>query len=304
MQLPANARRLIEERAEGVGFSELKRAVADLTAAYRESRPVTTAHFVEAYLATRMPATYAAARRVLDELPADESPIQTILDAGSGAGSASLAARERFPAAAMTLLERNGGLAEAARGFLPSASHVSADLLKTAPFPAHDLVIAAYSIGELGAQAIAVATRLWQAARALFIVIEPGTPKGFGLIRALRDELIARGGHVAAPCPAATPCPISGDDWCHFAARVERSSLHRRLKDGGLGYEDEKFSYVIFSKGRIEPAEARIVRHPRKEPGLIELQLCTPRGLESRRVLKRDREAFRHARQADWGDRA
>jgi ribosomal protein RSM22 (predicted rRNA methylase) len=256
---------------------------------------------VEAYLATRMPATYAAAKRALAEIPA--AGIETIFDAGAGSGAASLAAHELFPQAALTLFERNGELSTAAREFLPTAAVTSGDLTKTAPFPSHDLVIAAYSLGELGAQALPVAIRLWQAARVAFAVIEPGTTKGFALIRALRDGLIARGAHIAAPCPGPVPCPMAGPDWCHFAARVERSSLHRKLKDGGLGHEDEKFSYVVFSKTPTEPTADRIVRHPRHDPGLIELQLCTPAGLETRRVTKRDRDAFRAARHAEWGDR-
>jgi hypothetical protein len=35
---------------------------------------------------------------------------------------------------------------------------------------------------------------------------------------------------------------------------------------------------------------------------LITLETCTPRGIESLRVAKRDRERFRAARQAAWGD--
>lgn len=302
MQLPAYARRVIEDRAAAVSFPHLKAAAAALSAAYRDALPITTPHFVEAYLATRMPATYAAARRALAEIPADG--ISSILDAGAGSGAASLAAHELFPAASLTLLERNGALSDTARDFLPSAVIQGADLTKTAPFPPHDLVIAAYSLGELGAQALPVAVRLFQAARVAFAAIEPGTPKGFALLRTLRDDLLARGGYILAPCPAATPCPMAGDDWCHFAARVERSSLHRRLKGGDLGYEDEKFSYLVFTKEPAVPAAARIIRHPVHAPGVIQLQLCTPAGLEARRVTKRDKAAFRAARHADWGDRA
>ncbi|MER8066728.1 transposase [Streptomyces sp. NPDC094034] len=44
-----------------------------------------------------------------------------------------------------------------------------------------------------------------------------------------RDRLIAAGYRIAAPCPHDGACPIErGTDWCHFAARVSRSSLHQR----------------------------------------------------------------------------
>ena len=99
------------------------------------------------------------------------------------------------------------------------------------------------------------------------------------------------------------PCPLAAPDWCHFAARVERSSLHRRIKEGALGYEDEKYSYVALTRDPVLPAASRVLRRPVHHPGLIELQLCTPDGIAPLRVTKRDREAFRAARKADWGGR-
>jgi ribosomal protein RSM22 (predicted rRNA methylase) len=89
-----------------------------------------------------------------------------------------------------------------------------------------------------------------EAARVALVVIEPGTPRGAGAIRTIREELLAAGAHMLAPCPAAMPCPLAAPDWCHFAARVERSSLHRRIKEGALGYEDEKYSYVCATPQR------------------------------------------------------
>ena len=264
--------------------------------AYRGGRALSLSPI--AYLVTRMPATYAATYSALRELPPGLPKIETVLDIGAGTGAASLAVRELFPEAKISMVERDPALLKEARALLPAAEAIAADAARLERFPQRDLVIAAYSAAEIGAAAI---PRMWQAARIALVIVEPGTPKGFEFIRGIRADLIAAGGHIAAPCPGAMACPMAGGDWCHFAARLERSSLHRRLKGGDLGYEDEKFSYVAFTREALIPAAARIVRHPQHHPGWIELKMCTECGLEIARVGKRDREAFRQARHAAWG---
>jgi len=292
---------LIEERANALGFSELREAVAEISEHYRNDRParLNDGRRTAAYLVTRMPATYAAAHAVLRELRDRLGPIGTILDIGAGTGAASLAARECFPDTSITMIERDTTLSEAARLLLPDAEIVMGDLKNMPSLPAADLVIAVYSLGECGA---AVARRMWTAARIAVIVVEPGTPRGFSLIRSVREDLLALSAHLAAPCPTAGPCPILVPDWCHFAARVERSSLHRRVKGGEIGYEDEKYSYVAFTRRPVAMAAARIIRRPAQSPGLITLATCRAGGLTTERVRKRDREAYRAARHAAWGD--
>ena len=294
--MPENVRRLIAERADAVGFAALKRAADAMSDAYRQGRP--SRIDPDAYLVTRMPATYAAAMFVLREVRERIGPVETILDVGAGTGAASLAASACFPGAAITLIERDSALTNLARQWLPDARVMTADATQILALPPHDLVIAAYSFGEFGAH---LAERLWQAARVALVIIEPGTPQGFELIRNVRAELLGRGAHMVAPCPGAMPCPVAPPDWCHFAARVERSSLHRRIKDADLGYEDEKFSYVALSRKAVDLAPARIVRRPQHHPGFIVLETCTPEGLRTERVTKRDRAAFREARKAAWG---
>jgi ribosomal protein RSM22 (predicted rRNA methylase) len=301
--LPQPVRRAIEERADAAGFAVVKRAAAALSAGYREGQAarLTSAERTVGYLVTRMPATYAAAHAVLCELRQrlGGATLASVLDIGAGTGAASLAARECFPEArAFTMVERDPGLAAAAREWLPGARLVMDDVTRMATLPRHDLVIAAYALGELSAPAAAM---LWQAARVALVVIEPGTPRGASLIRRIREQLLAAGAHMAAPCPCAMPCPLVEPDWCHFAARVERSSLHRRIKDAELNYEDEKFSYVALVREPVPLPGARILRRPRHYPGLVALETCTPTGLRSLRIAKRDGNAFRMARKAGWG---
>jgi len=309
MQLPRHVSEAIEEiaertqRAGGAGFASLKRAAAEMSDAYRAGKApprLAAAERTAAYLVTRMPATYAAARAVLRETHRllGGREISSVLDVGAGSGAASLAALEEYPAAAVTLIDRDPALLEAARQWLPQARATAEDVTRTPTLEPHDLVILAYSAGEM---APAPLKKLWQAARVALILVEPGTPRGFAVIRAARSELLAAGAHMIAPCPSAGACPVVDPDWCHFAARVERSSLHRRIKGADLGYEDEKYSYVALAREPVAPATSRIVGRPRHHPGLIELDACTPDGLTTVCVSKRERDRFRAARHAEWG---
>jgi ribosomal protein RSM22 (predicted rRNA methylase) len=308
VQLPRNVRNAIEERVDAIGFAAVKRAAAAMSDAYREgggSNAISAAERVAAYLVTRMPATYAAARAALEQaVPLlGGRAIASILDIGAGSGAAALAAHELLPGARVTLLERDTALAQAARDWLPEAAHLAQDAARAGEFPPNDLVLASYALGEMPPHIAArVAQRMWQAAGVALVILEPGTPKGFAFLRQLRTDLLAAGASMLAPCPGEMHCPIADPDWCHFAARVERSSLHRRMKDAELGYEDEKFSYVAFAREPVALPAARIIRRPQHQPGLIALETCTPTGLGSARVTKRDREAFRAARHAGWGD--
>ena len=301
MQLPVEIRQSIEERADALGFTALQRAATAMSEAYREGRVARLADSdrVAAYLVTRMPATYAAAYSVLREVGARISPVASILDVGAGTGAASLAARAHFPQASLTMIERDAAFSSAARHFLPEAKLIARDVAQIEELPPHDLVIAVYSLGEFG---VKLSPRLWKAAKVALVLIEPGTPRAFTVIRKVREDLLSAGAHMVAPCPMSEACPLPESDWCHFAARVERSSLHRRVKGGELGHEDEKFSYIAVAREPVDIASARIIRHPRHHPGLIEIETCTNTGLHSERIAKRDRDRFRAARKASWGD--
>lgn len=253
---------------------------------------------IEAYLIARMPATLAAVSHVLAEVGKRIiHPIQSMLDLGAGPGTGVLAAREVFPEIEQcTLVERNEGMIK--RGVV-EGQWVRADLQIYLPQP-HDLVLFAYSFGEISLQ-IEVLKRAWDAA-AVLVIVEPGTPRGFENILKARNQLIEWGGNLIAPCPHMVACPMKGGDWCHFSVRLERTREHRQLKGGALGWEDEKFSYVAFAKEPVERAQGRILRHPQKQTGSVVLQLCTEEGLLEKTISKKQGPLYKEARKAKWGD--
>jgi ribosomal protein RSM22 (predicted rRNA methylase) len=319
MQLPNDLRLALERALRGIAPKQLAAVAAELSTRYREGHARDHATFlrtpqdVTAYAATRMPATWAAVYAALQST-ADRQPDwrpRTHLDIGSGPGTAAWAATATWPSLErITLLERDPTMIKLGREFaaqaqsaaLRGATWTQADLGGQWQTPAHDLVTLAYVLGELPqTKHAALIERLWSLTGGLLVIIEPGTPRGFELLRAARTQLIAVGAQIVAPCPHAMLCPMANGDWCHFSQRIERTKIHRAIKGAELGYEDEKFSYIAVSRQPAVPAAARVLRHPQNQPGRITLQLCTPAGLQERVVTKRDR-GWREARALEWGD--
>jgi ribosomal protein RSM22 (predicted rRNA methylase) len=260
-----------------------------------------------------LPATFAAIKAVLleirERLPGVE--IKRLLDLGAGPGSVMWAAAEVFgELERVTLIERDDELIALGKRLARRSSHeavasaewLRGDLrseLKAAP---HDLVVISYALGELDSSIVKrVIGGCWSASERLAVVIEPGTPRGFSKILAAREEMIALGASIVAPCPHESACPLAEGDWCHFSERVERTSYHRRAKLAAMGYEDEKFSYVVGGRVTCAACQARIIRRPRKLKGHVNLELCARAGLQRLTVSRKRAEAYKRARKAAWG---
>ncbi|HEY2550663.1 MAG TPA: small ribosomal subunit Rsm22 family protein [Streptosporangiaceae bacterium] len=319
---PDSLRAALDAEVAGLQQRELARAVSDLTAGYRASSagraapPVlSSATRALAYAAYRMPATFAAASAALGQLAVQAPGFRPVThaDVGGGTGAAAWAAAQVWPELArVQVLEREAAVIELGRRLARSASATALRdatwtrcvLGRDPAIPAADLITMCYLLGELTPAAAAAAVREAAAHGQAVVLIEPGTPDGYRRVLAARSALIEAGLTVAAPCPHDLDCPIvPGADWCHFAARLSRSSLHRKLKDSTLGHEDEKFSYVAATRDRWPAAASRIVRHPKLAKGAVTLSLCTEGpGLASRTVFRREAGTYRDARNAAWGD--
>jgi ribosomal protein RSM22 (predicted rRNA methylase) len=324
MHLPEAFAAAVEAAVSRISGRDLTRAADTLSARYREpdsasvavDRPLTDAERA-AYLVVRAPATFAAVTAALAELR-DRRPeltVRRVLDLGAGPGVASWAALTTFDdVSELTLVERDRGFAGLGRDILDAAAPAStaiawkhADLRTDWGSATFDLVLISYAFGELLADVRArVLDAAWRATSTggALVIVEPGTPRHFQGVIDARTWLLAQGATIAAPCPHTAACPMAAaDDWCHFSARVPRTREHRRLKGGSLSYEDEKFSYLIASRSTPMPAPSRIVRHPYVEKGRITLTRCTADGtIVTTPIGRNDREAFRRARKARWGD--
>ena len=162
----------------------------------------------------------------------------------------------------------------------------------------------AYVLGELSPEAGArLLDRLWSLTAEVLVIVEPGTPAGWGRILAAREQLTAAGADLLAPCPHAHACPLQPPDWCHFARRVARSRLHRQAKNAEVPWEDEKFIYIAASRRPGTAVAPRVVAPPRTGSGRVSLKLCQPDGTATERLFtRRDGEIYKAARRAAWGD--
>lgn len=318
MELPASLRQAVDAALEGVALADLKRASEMLSRRYRAETRDGRMHIsddlaAKAYLAARLPATYAAVRASLDsaaEVCPDFAP-QSMLDVGAGPGTALWAAKQCWPMLqSATMIEaspaiRAVGSALSQDSGLSDLDWRAGDVVREKlDFPEADLVTIAYVLDELAPEnRQKLIERLWASARQMLVIVEPGTPAGWQRILDARRALIAAGAAIAAPCPHQLECPLIAPDWCHFSRRVARSRIHRLTKEAEVPWEDEKFIYLAAVRETVEDVEARVVAPTRVGGGKVSVKLCKDDGRAEERLLtKRDGDLFRWARRADWGD--
>ncbi|MFE1880478.1 small ribosomal subunit Rsm22 family protein [Streptomyces diastatochromogenes] len=311
-------RTALADLLDGLPPTQAAGAVERLIANYRGATPTDAPILrdradVAAYAAYRMPATFEAVHSALEAF-ADAVPDWTPgshVDVGGGTGAATWAVTATWPGErSVTVLDwAEPALAlgrEIARAnpALRDARWQRARIGTALTLDSADLVTVSYVLNELAeADRTALVDAAAAAAQAV-VIVEAGTPAGYARVIEARDRLIRAGFRIAAPCPHSAACPIvPGTDWCHFSARVSRSSLHRQVKGGSLAYEDEKFSYVAATRLPAEPAPARVVRRPQIRKGQVLLDLCeADEQLRRTTVTKRHGDLYKAARDADWGD--
>ncbi|MGI8867806.1 MAG: small ribosomal subunit Rsm22 family protein [Mycobacteriales bacterium] len=309
----AALRAAIDDLAAHTDGRAVAAASARLTESYggEQCQHVRSDTDAAAYAVVRLPATHAATVAALGEIARLDPAFapETLLDLCAGSGAGAWAAAGLWPtlrdAALVDADERMLRVGAELRSGWPASvtcrAHV-ADVTAYRPDHDADLTIAGYVLNELPPDVRAeVVLRAWAATTGALVIVEPGTPTGFEVVRAARKLLIGAGAHLLAPCPHARACPMSGGDWCHFATRVQRSSAHRQAKSGALGHEDEKFSYVAVTRRDADRAAARVLRHPVRPPRRVELRVCAPDGVRRLRIGK-SRDGYRAARDLGWGD--
>ena len=314
--LPAELKAALDARLHGLSRTDAAARAALISKTYRDgggSGAIASEADALAYALARMPATYAAVTASLNALRdvrPDFAP-KTLLDVGAGPGTASWAATAAFSSLQdFALVDANRALRALALELMGESARLRdikyrqgdarSALAECEPA---DLVVASYMIGELGeAERKPLAELMWAKTRDTLLIVEPGTSAGYGRIIALRQQLIAAGAHVAAPCPHDGICPLQAPDWCHFTQRLQRSRAHKQLKSAELPYEDEKFSYVALTRAPAALRPARVLAQPVVTKVEVTAKLCTPHGLVIAKLPHRIKADYARARRWRWGD--
>ena len=234
-EMPAGLAAMIRELAEGhTGLADRSGRISEHYRRAGASRAVVGEQSdAIAYALSRMPATFAAVSRVLEEVKerAPEFSPATLLDAGAGPGTAAWASGEHFEGLSKTLFDHNSQFLDLARtiaaGLSDEAEVLQHDLARFELNRRFDLVTCAYALTELGDGAeIETAQRLWAHTSGVLVIVEPGRPRAYQRLMGVRARLAELGGTILAPCPHDQPCPLAAPDWCHFSVRLSRSREH------------------------------------------------------------------------------
>ena len=318
MELPLDIKELLERLLDDYPLNILKESSFNIINKYNEKsngeNHISSEIDAKVYSAIRYPATFKA---FIDSLQyslshLDDANITSVLDVGAGSAAASIACLYQLKNLnKIDLLEKEDPMIDIGEYLLSEINNKSVDIKyhkmdiikDDISSYKRDLVISSYVLNELDyTNIIKVIDKMWESTNKVMLVVEPGTPKGFEIIKLIRDYLISKGGYILAPCTDMDKCPMTSNDWCHFSTRVSRSKLHKELKNGDAPYEDEKYTYIAFSKSPCSRCNNRILRHPQISSGFITLEVCSKDGLKQIKVTKKDKELYKSARKADAGN--
>ncbi len=316
MDLPIEIKNYIENELNSLNKNNLYNNAKAISLNYRKNkgdgkRLLRSQEEAIAYAISRMPATYASVFSSLKYLLEIYAPtIKNIADIGAGTGSATIAINELLDVDTIECFEREESMQKIGKAIFEHYNNLSekvkwnkVDICSSNIQNKYDLVVTSYMLNEISnGQKDKVIEKLWNITNKILLIVEPGTMQGYENIIEAKDKLIELGGNIIAPCRN-KQCEIPKGDWCSFSCRVQRTKVHRELKDGNAPYEDEKYMYIAVCKEKINIDDRkRILRHPMIYSGFVKLKVCDKEGIKELTISKKDKEKLKIARKSKAGD--
>jgi ribosomal protein RSM22 (predicted rRNA methylase) len=307
------------------------KSATNLSLKYRTNRNRQGAHFIKSYedalgyLALRAPSTYSqiyGALNSIKELNGSWSP-QSILDIGSGPGTALWAAKEIFPSIQNAVaIEKEDHFISLGQSILSPVSEISVgwkrnDFSSSLPRldSKFDLVIVANVLNEMDANTMnrTIAYAFAQS-KGVVLIVEPGTPQGYETIKEAAHKIKSSEYKLIAPYIKNV---FIDSDEVNFVQRIKRTDSQKRIKQHqrknsgtekekmlpASDWEETKYYYLAYSNHDSEiMAEGRLLETPVIYKPYIQLKILQEDGITIQRILKTNKENFKSAKKLRWGD--
>lgn len=316
MDLPIEIKRYIENELNTISKNELQNNAKNISVNYRTNegegkRLLKSENEALAYAISRMPATYEAVYNSLKHSIEIYNPnIKTMADIGAGTGAGAIAVNEILDIEEIECFEREDAMRKIGKKIFDNYYNISEksnwnkfDICKDEIAKKYDLVVVSYMLNEISNdKKDIVVEKLWRICNKMLLIVEPGTMQGYNNMINAKKKLIEKGGKIVAPC-ISNECKLQKNDWCNFSCRVQRTKIHKELKEGNVPYEDEKYIYIAATKDEINNTDKkRILRHPMIYSGFVKLKVCDKNEIKEITITKKDKEKFKVARKSIAGD--
>ncbi len=308
----------IEELISNKKLAEIKKDYKEVSLKYRGEKinsisVVSSDKQAIGYITSRMPETSVIIDDVLNKISnlIDlNKEVNSVLDLGSGTGSALWALENYVNKINIYAVEREPEMVKYSQKLSKDLelkityiqedvlSKTVEDLLET------DLVLESFMLNEMNDQDRRQTLDLMvQKAKKYIILIEPGTPASYKKMMENRDYLLSKKLNLVLPCMHSEKCALK-DDYCNFSVRVNRTKILKQVKEGSLGYEDEKYFYLVFSKEELSKTKnAMVIRKPLYRKSCVDLKLCTNSNeIKNVTITKKDKQKYSQAKNLKQGD--
>lgn len=272
-----------------------------------------------AYLGLRTPATYAqiygALLQIQETIPLWEP--QSLLDIGSGPGTALWAAKTIWPSLQTAVcIDQEKHFLSINKEIIQKSSlpmHVSFDQQDTKSLrnnrAMYDVVVIANVLNELSiSEQKTLLEQAYSHCSGIMIIVEPGTPFGIQIVQDAAKNF-SRKANLLAPFVKNTFVVID-KQWIHFSQRFIRPEFQKRIRQHmrestlmASDWEEAKYAYVAMGKiPTEEKAWGRVVGPSIKQKGFLEIPVLTEDGVTQVKVLKRYKNTYAFAKDLQWGD--
>lgn len=273
---------------------------------------ITDQRIAAAYVIARGLSIAGVIRKILFENSAHLEHVKSVIDFGGGPGTFLLESADHMELESYTNIDTNSSLLSIfalLSKYLSFSTKITThrqDYLSYSSKTRYDLGVMSYTLCEnkdpqkLVEKSSSMCDQL--------LIIEPGTPHGYQNILKARTFLKDSGYFITAPCTTLNTCPLaeSDTDWCHFVTRLERSRAQMMLKNAQLGYEDEKYCFLLAQKEDVDPVDkVRIISKPKITPKYSELFFCGDGDYKDNKLFatkKTYKETYKTIKKSKRGD--